>query len=165
MFSSGIHSVHRTQAVELRHESEETERGDKDMLCQRGTESHTGYWVWCNNALSSSDVRYNRRIGVDRLFSEGVVAPSAGYGQNQRRRNLLLQSSPARAILTLSSLPKWTYCTVDSVWVSISPSLSLWNPLHFGGEEDALTLTVRRGDGLQLEEVQQHLDLEGQTDS
>jgi len=32
-------------------------------------------------------------------------------------------------------------------------------PLDFGGEEDALPPAVRGGDGLQLQEVQQHLDL------
>lgn len=31
--------------------------------------------------------------------------------------------------------------------------------LYFSGEEDALSFTVRGGDRLQLEEVQQHLDL------
>lgn len=34
-------------------------------------------------------------------------------------------------------------------------------PLDFGGEEDALPPAVRGGDGLQLQEVQQHLDLRG----
>ena len=34
-------------------------------------------------------------------------------------------------------------------------------PLNFGGEEDALSPAVRGGDGLQLQEVQQHLDLPG----
>lgn len=34
--------------------------------------------------------------------------------------------------------------------------------LYFGGEEDALPFAVWGGDGLQLEEVQQHLDLHGE---
>lgn len=33
--------------------------------------------------------------------------------------------------------------------------------LHFSGEEDALPFTVRGGDCLQLQEIQQHLDLQG----
>lgn len=35
-------------------------------------------------------------------------------------------------------------------------------PLDFGGEQDALSLAVGGGDGLQLQEVQQHLDLSRQ---
>lgn len=33
--------------------------------------------------------------------------------------------------------------------------------LYFSGEEDALSFTVWGGDRLQLEEIQQHLDLQG----
>lgn len=59
--------------------------------------------------------------------------------------------------LTLSHGPSLFH----SFRVKVSGSAESVLALYFSGEEDALSFTVRGGDGLQLQEIQQHLDLQG----
>lgn len=65
-----------------------------------------------------------------------------------------VKSKTIYGMLTLSFVPPPTRS---------SPSALSVSALYFRGEENALSFTVGGGDGLQLQEVQQHLDLQGKT--